>query len=116
MALDDELKQLSIDWAEKIINVLEKAITDPTVDLDKEAKKVYKQLSAWGWFNKMPLSSPEDEQEECPSNAEVYITMLAMEKYRQLKWDKDHPKPSKWERVTGIKLKPSKPPKPLKKK
>ena len=105
MDLDAELKQLSIDWAEKVINSLEAAFSDPTINLNKDEKKVYKQLKVWGWFSKMPLNSPENGAEQCPSNAEVYITMLAMEKYRQLKWDKNHPKPSKWERVTGVKLK-----------
>ena len=105
MKLDDELRKLSFDWAEKTINLLEAALSDPTVDLTKEAKKVFRQFKAWGWFDKMPLHTPEDETEKHPSNAEIYIMMLAMEKYRQLKWDKDHPKPSKWERVTGQKLK-----------
>jgi len=105
MALDDELKQLSLDWAEKTINKLESCFSDPTVDLTKEQKKVYKALDAWGWFSKMPLHTEEEAQEISPSNAETYVLMLAMEKYRQLKWEKEHPKPSKWERVTGQKLK-----------
>jgi len=105
MKLDNELKQLSLDWAEKTINALESAFSDPTVGLDKESKKIFRELQNWGWFSKVPLHTPGDEQEKCPSNAEIYILMLAMEKYRQLKWVRDHPTPSKWERVTGQKLK-----------
>lgn len=103
--LNDELKKLSLDWAEKMTNDIEKAFHDPTVGIDGDARKIYERLNAWGWFTRVPLNTPGDEQEKRPSNAEIYILMLAMEKYRQLKWDKDHPKISKWERVTGMALK-----------
>lgn len=97
--MSDDLKKVSVDWAEKVLHDICIAKSDPTVSLEGDAKRVYKQLSEWDWFNLVDIDSEHGE--------EVTRTMLAIEKYKHLKWHKDHPpkkdKPTKWEIVTGKK-------------
>jgi len=108
--IDEGLKSLAVDWAEKVVNSIESTLHDPTTakELDLETLRIYRELEAWSWFNLMPIDVNEDSPDKRGSNAEIYIHMLAMDKYHQLKWNKDHPtphKPSKWEIVTGAKKK-----------
>lgn len=103
---DEELKSLAVDWAEKIINEIESAVHDPEKmeSLSIDAKCIYEELKAWSWFEKMPIDINEENPICDIDNAEFYINIVAMDKYRKLKWDKDHPpklRPSKWEIVTG---------------
>jgi hypothetical protein len=107
---DEGLKRLSMDWAEKVINNIESAIHNPekVASLDTDTKYIYEELKAWSWFDKMPIDVNDETPEQGIDNAEFYIHMIAMDKYRKLKWDKDHPpklRPSKWEIVTGTKKK-----------
>jgi len=106
MNIEDGLKNLAVDWAEKVINDIEAAINDPEKSLSLETVRIRKELEAWSLFDLMPIDVNKESPSERTSNAEIYIQMLAMDKYRQLKWDRDYPtkqKPSKWEIVTGAK-------------
>ena len=101
--LDDEMKRMAIDWAEKIFNDIEIASHDPLATLKGDALKVYEELKIWGWFDKMPLDVDGDKTTNMDSHM-IYIQMLAMDKYRRILWAKKHPpkeKPSMWEFVTS---------------
>ena len=103
MKLDEEVKSLSIDWAEKVFNNIEKAFHDPEVKVEGASKKIYDELKAWELLDKIPMDcEKEHTNDDCYT---MYIYMIAMQRYRQLIWEKANPKKSKWEVVTGQKLK-----------
>ena len=90
MALNEELKRIAIEYGEKVFNEIYVAMEDPTKKLDGETLKVYEELKDWGLLGTYDLKAPESH--------ELYVTMIAMQKYRHLRWQKAHPprpKPSK---------------------
>ena len=96
MPLNDELKRIAMEYGEKIYNEIFVAMEDPTKQLEGETLKIYEELQDWGLLDKYPLREQVSH--------EVYVTMIAMQKYRHLRWQKAHPprpKPTKWEIVTG---------------
>jgi len=102
--LDDELKKLAMDWAEKTVNEIEIAFEDPSIAVKGETCKICEELKAWGWFERRPLGIAKNNDNQEKDNTMIYIYMLAMERYKKLKHEKDHPpkpKLSKWEKVTG---------------
>ena len=99
MALDEELKKLAKDFAEDIFNRIYVASQDVSQKIDGEALIIYQELKDWGWFSEVSIDDPRAH--------ELYTRVIAMTKYRHLKWKKAHrpkPKPSKWEVVTGRRL------------
>jgi len=102
MEFDQDLKNLAMEWAEKMYIDIYMAMTNPDRAISGPQLKLYEEFKAWGFFDKFPLIEKDDEEKELAHS--LFIMMLAMDKYRKLKQDKDHPpqrKPSKWERVTG---------------
>jgi hypothetical protein len=93
MELDKELKDVAVGWAEKIFNEIYTAISDPTLGMSDEAKRIYAELKAWGFFDKIGLDTAKAH--------EIIIPIIAMPKYKVLVYNKDHPPKSKWEVVTG---------------
>ena len=103
MELDQELKNLALDWAEKVYADIYMAITNPDRSISGQELKLYDEFKAWGFFDKLPLITPNDEDEQELAHS-LFIMVLAIDRYRKLKHDKDHPPPrkkSKWEVVTG---------------
>lgn len=126
MKLDQELKKLAEDWSEKAFQKIALALNDPSRGMEGEALMIYNELLAWGWLNDLPIDMDETSEEtEDINRAKIsmdthlfYQRIFAMNKYRQLKWQKEHPpkvKKSKWEVVTGVPLKKNEPKKPDKK-
>ena len=102
MELDQELKNLALDWAEKVYSDIYIALTNPDRSISGNELKIYEELKAWGFFDKFTLLGDEDEDKELSHT--LLIMILARERYNKLKHDKDHPPPkkmSKWEFVTG---------------
>ena len=107
MKLDQELKKLAEDWSEKVFTDLALALHDPAIGLKGDALTIYNELKAWGWLQDLPIDDDEENKFSIDPHL-FYQKMFAMNKYRQLKWAKDHPpkpKLSKWEIVTGTRLK-----------
>jgi len=99
MELDQELKNLALDWAEKVYINIYMALTNPEKSISGNELKIYEEFKAWGFFDKCPL-----DNEDIEFSHTLFITILAREKYNQLKHEKDYPQPrkkSKWEVVTG---------------
>jgi len=104
MELDQELKNLALDWAEKVYSDIYIALTNPDRSISGNELKIYEELKAWGFFDKFTLLGDEDEDEDKELSHTLLIMILARERYNKLKHDKDHPPPkkmSKWEFVTG---------------
>jgi hypothetical protein len=98
--MDNELKKQAEDWAKKVINEIRVAINDPTIGLKDEAINVYKELKDWDWLTKFNISLIENDK--------VFIPLIAEPKYKTLlsnKLNPPKPKLSKWEVVTGQRLK-----------
>ena len=96
-ALDDELKKLALDWAEKVYNCMYRALSDPTVGMGEETTKIYKEFKDWGLFDLIGIDDVKAH--------EFYLRVIAIPKYRQLLYERTHPQKSKWEVVTGKALK-----------
>jgi len=102
MEFDTELKHLALEWAEKVYTNIYMALTEPTRAIDGIELKYYDEFKAWGFFDKFPLIEEDDEEKNLAH--ELFIMILAMDRYRKLKHDKDNPPPkklSKWEKVAG---------------
>lgn len=100
MELEQELKNLALDWAEKVYNDIYMALTNPDRSITGNELKIYEELKSWGFFEKFPLLGDDDEE----ISHTLLIMILARERYNKLKYEKDHPpakKLSKWEIVTG---------------
>ena len=96
MALDEDMKKLAIEYGEQIFNEIYVSQHDPQKKIEGETLKIYNELEDWGWLNDVPIDDPRAN--------DIYIKMIAMQKYRHLRWRKAHPpkkKLSKWEIVTG---------------
>lgn len=94
--MDDKLKTTASDWAESIIQQISRAIDSPVHNIEGEALNVYNRLGAWDWWEKYPINGPEGR--------EITKTVLTMQKYSKLEWEKNHPekkKKTKWECVVG---------------
>ena len=91
--LDKELKDLALDWAEKIYNSIYRAISDPTQGMTPDTVKTYNDLKEWGWFE---IINIDDVQAH-----EILLKILAMHRYKQLLQNKINPRKSKWETVVG---------------
>jgi hypothetical protein len=100
MELDQEIKNLSLDWAERVYNSIYMALTHPDRSISGIELKIYEEFKAWGFFEKFPLTGDEDNE----ASHQFFIMILARERYNKLKNEKENPspkKPSKWEVVTG---------------
>jgi len=91
--LDQELKDLALDWAEKIYNNMYRALTDPVQGMTPDTVKLYNNLTAWGWFDILDIDDNKAH--------EILIKLLAMPRYKQLLSNKKNPPLSKWQKVTG---------------
>ena len=91
--LDQELKDLAVDWAEKIYNNMYRAINDPAQGMTPDTTRLYNMLCAWGWFDTINIDDENAHQ--------ILITLLAMPRYQQLIDNKKNPPLSKWQRVSG---------------
>jgi len=98
MEFDSQLHIQAMKQAESFYSNILDASRKPTVQIVGEALKIYNELEAWGWLEKYSIADNK--------NKWMYINMIAMQMYRHLKWNKDHPpkeykKKSKWEIVHG---------------
>jgi hypothetical protein len=98
MEIDSQMRIDAMKRAEKIFTDIIDATHTPTKQIVGEALKIYEEFEAWGWFDNYPI---EDKK-----NRWLYINEIAMQLYRSMKWEKEHPsnkpKLSKWEVVHGI--------------
>jgi hypothetical protein len=94
---DSALRVMAMEHGSSIVSAIVDAFKDPSKPLGGEALRVYNELKEWEWLEDAPIMKSEFQT--------MYRKMIAMEKYRQLKWQRDHPprdKPrSKWETVMG---------------
>ena len=96
-----KMKLEALEKAREYVEAMRLAKTNPTVSIDGEALKIWKELEEWGWLNRFPIENED--------NSWLYEHMLAMTQYRHKKWQaahpvpKDKPKKSKWEVVMGSK-------------
>ena len=98
MALDPKYKKIALDYATKMYDDIQKAFHNPLVKLEGEEAIIYEFFSDWNFFRDLRLDSK--------NNKEATIKFLAMHKYKLLNKTISHkPKRSKWEIVTGQKLK-----------
>tara|TARA_Y100000310_G_scaffold345691_1_gene468323 strand:- start:3625 stop:3933 length:309 start_codon:yes stop_codon:yes gene_type:complete len=98
--LDPELKPVAEDWAEKMYTDMARAQSDVSAKLEGEGLRIYNELKEWGWFELHPVGDDATE-----TATRIHLATI---KYGKLKWQKDHPpkeKKSKWEIVTGHKMK-----------
>lgn len=89
--MDTELEKQSLEWADSIIAQF-KVGQNPATPLQGDALELYRELDAWGFFKLAAFDS------------EITRLLLAMRKYKAVKWLKDHPpkpKLTKWEMVAG---------------
>lgn len=94
---DSQLRVKAMEHGEKVVSDIVSAFKDPSNPVIGETLKVYQELKEWGWLESCPIQEA--------ANQIMYKKMIAMDKYRQLKWSRDHassakPK-SKWEKVMG---------------
>ena len=78
MGLNDELKRVAMDYGEKIYNEIFMSLEDPTKKIEGDAIKIYQELLDWGWTGEFPLNHQQAH--------DVYVRLIAMTKYRKLKW------------------------------
>ena len=93
VGLDKEIKDLAVDWAEKVYNSIYRALNDPTQGMPPDIVRIYGDLRSWGWFD---IINIDDEKAH-----EILLKILAMSRYKQLLQNKINPPLSKWERVVG---------------
>jgi len=91
--MDKELKDLAIDWAEKIYNNIYLALTDPSAGMNPETVRIYNELKDWGWFDLVDIDGDKSH--------EIILKLLAMPRYKQLLDHKKNPPLSKWQKVMG---------------
>ena len=93
MEMDKDLERESYKWANDVCSEIYSAQQNIGIGLSGETINLYNQLKWFGFFEMYD-----------PNNNLETIRALALIKYRDLCWKKDHPpkpKMSKWERVTG---------------
>lgn len=98
MELDTPLKMKAMDESVKVYEAIRTAFRHPAKRIEGEALRIFEELDAWQFLENFPI---QDDKHRW-----FYITMLAMQQYRHLRWQKDHPvkssqKRSKWEIVHG---------------
>lgn len=96
MDLDTTLKIQAIEKAQQMLKEIVESCRKPTKSITGETLVAYEEFDAWGLFEQNPITDNK--------NHAMYVHMLAMQIYRQLKRQKDHPpepKKSKWEVVMG---------------
>lgn len=98
MDFDTDLKLKAMEKALDIYTQIKKASSAPTQMITGETLKVYEELEAWQFLENFPINDDK--------NRWFYVTMIAMQQYRHLKWRKEHPpkinqKKTKWEVVHG---------------
>jgi len=89
-----QMKVEAIERANKIVEDIINAYSDPAKSVHGESLKFYQELRDWGWFDTYPVSE----------NRPIYIKTLAMILYKDIKWQKEHSQDiskSKWEYVMG---------------
>lgn len=86
--INEELKNQAQEWADNII----REIKEESVS-GKDSEKIAKELSTWGLLDVVKTQNTE--------TVEIIKSMLAKEKYKTLKYQKENPKLSKWELVMG---------------
>ena len=94
--MDSELRDQALDWAEKVIQDIEKASSSAEYRVEGDSKKALDQLNEWEWLDSFPLDSDQGRK--------ATKTHLAIQKYGKLKWKKENPpkkQASKWEKVVG---------------
>lgn len=92
----EDLKKIALEFGEQVYNDIYVSMEDPEKKVTGETLKIYEELKDWGLLSKYPFREA--------SSHEFYVIIIAMQKYRHLKWNKAHPsapKPSKWDIVTG---------------
>jgi hypothetical protein len=97
MDLDNEIKEQSTTFAKDLVDQLKKNALDPEIRaLSDEEITIKEDLRSWGFFEKYPVIQEEWD--------DLYVSIIAMNKYKTLKYAKDHPpqpKKTKWEFVMG---------------
>lgn len=95
--IDNEIKEQSIIFAKDLVSQFKKTALDPNIrTLSDDEVKIKEELRSWGFFEKYPIETNEWD--------DIYISIIAMNRYKYLKHLKDNPpqpKPSKWEFVMG---------------
>jgi len=104
MEFDKDIKQIALKNAINIYDMIRQSFNDPTKMVIGEAAKVYDELQSWEIVDKYPVVDDK--------NKWLYTHLIAMQQYKHLKWQKDHPakkneKRSKWEVVHGKMSTPS---------
>jgi len=97
MELDSQIKIQSLQQAESIYTLIVEAYKRPTKRITGDALKVYEDIEAWQWIEKFAIDDPK--------NKWLYVNMIAMSIYRNLKHLKDNPptpKRTKWQIVHGL--------------
>lgn len=96
---ESQIRVRAIQKAQQIVDSIIEASTDiiKARALGGEALRIYDELKEWGWFDDYSLNDPQTQF--------MFRKMIAMNQYRHLKWQAEHPskeKPkSKWEIVMG---------------
>lgn len=91
----EELKEEALKWAENRINGAISAFNDPVRGMNGEEKDIYERYQNWG------LELPELSSEQL----EILKVSLAMIRFKKLNEKNGKRKLSKWEVVTGRRLK-----------
>ena len=66
MELDQELKNLALDWAEKVYTDIYMALTNPEKAISGHELKIYEEFKVWGFFDKCPLDDEDSEFSNSP--------------------------------------------------
>lgn len=95
---DSQIRVEAMKMGSDIVDGMRAAKTNPTVSIDGESLRVWKEFEEWGFLEKYPI---EDE-----NNKWLYQTIIAMTQYRHFRWKKENPvkqkrKLTKWEYVMG---------------
>ena len=93
-----KLKVQALETADNIMKQILDAYHNPQISLSGEALKIWNELEEWGFLEDYPIDDPNTHM--------MYRRMLAMNQFRHLRWNEEHPpsekkKMSKWEKVTG---------------
>ena len=100
MELDSQIRTQALQEASDIYEKITDAMKNPTISITGEAKTVYDEIIAWNMTDDFPFLE----------NRGLYITMIAMTRYRHIRWAIEHPKKekkkkTKWQHVYGSRLK-----------
>jgi len=93
-----ELKVKSMEEANRTMEEIIDSYHNPHTSLSGESLIIWNELEEWGWLEDYPIDKPE--------NLIIYRRMIAMTRFRHLRWEAEHPnsekrKLSKWEKVMG---------------